>query len=551
MSETEPTPPRQGEMTTADLEALGATPLRKTDPPSIGPYRLLARLGGGGMGRLYLGRNTDETGPQRARALVAIKVIRPEYAEDAKFRARFEREVEAVRRVHSAYTAGLLGSGFDDDERLWMATAYVPGLSLSDAVQHFGPLPPPAVWRLASEIGQALGAIGAAGIVHRDLKPSNVLLGTDGVRVIDFGVAHTADTSALTSTGQQIGTPAFMSPEQAAGRETGPASDVFSLGSVLALSLTGTGPFGQGSTADVIHRVVYSPPSESVLAEVARYDPDLARLVSRCLEKDPDHRPSPDEIAGIARQHAFAPEWPQPVNEVIVSRTDWCGATAALSPMDQLTILRRPAPKESPRQKESGRRPLVLVCSIVAVVAVAATAFVLYGPMGHGDDRARGDVAVASSTRPSASASASASPTFHRSGAGHTAKPRATPGATVTVPVAGAPAGGSGGAAPPPGRQAPVTVTAAPPKATPTKKSEPWKSCTYYSGSALTQYGDTGSRVKEVQCILRARGYSLGSHGMDGVFGADTRTAVKSFQKSRHLTVDGQVGADTWAVLRD
>src|SRR5262245_40476511 len=168
MPETDPAHPWTSELTAADLERLGAEPLRRADPAAIGPYRVLARLGGGGMGRLFLGRKAaaDESAAVAygTEDLVAVKVIRPEYAEDAGFRRRFEREVEAVRRVHGRYTAGLLGSGFDEDENLWMATAYVPGLNLDDAVRRHGPLPAPVVWRLAAEIGQALATIAAAGI---------------------------------------------------------------------------------------------------------------------------------------------------------------------------------------------------------------------------------------------------------------------------------------------------------------------------------------------------------------------------------------------------
>ncbi|MDW6058508.1 protein kinase [Streptomyces sp. FXJ1.4098] len=154
---------------------------------------------------------------------MAVKVIRPEHAEDPRFRRRFEREVEVVRRVHGKYTAGLVASGFDEEERLWMATAYVPGPGLDDTVRRFGPFPAPVVWRLAGEIGEALATLAAAGIVHRDLKPSNVLLGADGARVIDFGVAHTTDASVLTMTGQHVGTPAFMSPSRpTAGRRAPP-----------------------------------------------------------------------------------------------------------------------------------------------------------------------------------------------------------------------------------------------------------------------------------------------------------------------------------------
>ncbi|MFC0596861.1 serine/threonine-protein kinase [Streptomyces palmae] len=570
--------PLAAELSADDLALLGAEPLRRSDPSDIGPYRVLARLGSGGMGRLYLGREADTEGTYGARSLVAVKVIRSEYAEDERFRRRFEREVEAVRRVHGTYTAELLGSGFDGEEQLWMATAYVPGLSLADAVVRCGPLPVPVVWRLAHEIGQVLTAIAAVGIVHRDLKPSNVLLGPDGARVIDFGVAHTSDASSLTMTGQHLGTPAFMSPEQADGREVGTASDVFSLGSVLAVAVTGAGPFGEGNTADVIHRIVYSPPSEQILAEVSACDADLAELIGRCLEKDPGRRPGPQEIVEAARRHTRDQEWPGPVAETVAARTGWLGTAVAVRLMDQLTVLRRAEPKAAPEKKGTRRRwPLAVGAALVVAAATAVVAFA--GP-GQGSSDAEG----AAAKRPRATATASP----HGAAPGHR-RPQTTP--VPEVPEGNVPPGQQAQSPPPgydPGPEqtqeppsdespdgspdesqveppadagsAPYTEEPAPddppdfepsvinpPSSAPAK---PWKSCAYYSGTRLTQYGDRGAAVKQVQCILRARGYSIGPSGLDGEFGTDTRTAVKRFQKARHLEVDGQVGVNTWRALR-
>ncbi|MEU1786140.1 serine/threonine-protein kinase [Streptomyces sparsogenes] len=575
MSDRDPAHPWTGELSTSDLERLGAEPLRRSDPVAIGPYRVLARLGGGGMGRLYLGReagvDAEGAATYGARALVAVKVIRPEHAEDPRFRRRFEREVEVVRRVHGKYTAGLLGSGFDEEERLWMATAYVPGPSLDDAVRRFGPLPAPVVWRLAGEIGEALATLAAAGIVHRDLKPSNVLLGADGARVIDFGVAHTTDASVLTMTGQHVGTPAFMSPEQADGREAGTASDVFSLGSVLAHAATGRTPFGEGSTADVIHRVVYSPPSEDVLARVAESDQALAELIGRCLDKDAAGRPSPQEVVDAARRHTPAPEWPAALADLIRARSEWSGHAAAVSPMDQLTILRRGAPERTlkPAERKSRRGLVLAAAAAVVAVTVGVVAFAVPG-MGSSDDG--GKNVAATSSKPAQRAHSSKSPTAKPS-------PKPSPGATSSAPGTPAdPPGGGGGAnsggggggnggggdgdgsartTPAPDPKVPtkiITVTADPPRQTqsPPKTSSPapWKSCRYYSGTALTQYGDKGNRVRQVQCILKARGYDIGPSGVDGDFGVDTRAAVKLFQRYHHLDVDGLVGVDTWPALR-
>ncbi|MFF3363661.1 protein kinase domain-containing protein [Streptomyces misionensis] len=558
MSETNPTAgagrPIAGELSADDLALLGAEALRRSDPPDIGPYRVLARLGRGGMGRLYLGRESDTEGAYGSGSLVAVKVIRSEYAEDERFRRRFEREIEAVRRVHGTYTAELLDSGYDRDELLWMATAYVPGLSLGEAVERYGPLPAPVVWRLAYEIGQALTAIAAVGIVHRDLKPSNVLLGPDGARIIDFGVAHTADASSLTMTGQQLGTPAFMSPEQADGREVRTASDVFSLGSVLAAAVTGSAPFGEGTTGDVVHRIIYAPPNERVIAEVARHDPGLAELIGRCLVKDPRRRPSPQDVVEAARGHVTDGQWPDAISRTVAARAAWRGTAVVVPPMDQLTILRRTKPEE-PAKEVTGRRRWPLVAGAAAAVAITGAAVALGA---SGGDAAR-QTAAPTPAGAHASTSITNSPHTEPPSPRQRPRPRAAVTATVTAPASpgNQPPGGVPDPArppqpydPPPATRphAPAPTTKhAPPPATPAK---PWKSCTYYSGTALTVYGQKGSRVKEVQCILKARGYNVGPSGVDGIFGDDTLTEVKRFQSGHHLQVDGQVGVKTWAALR-
>lgn len=191
----------------AALRRTGASPLRPGDPRRVGPWVPVALLGSGGMGRVYLARPADD-GP----GLVAVKVIRPEYAEDPRFRRRFEREAAVHARLRMPYAPRLCGTGFDDD-LLWMATDYVPGFDLAETVREDAPLPTDAVWRLVADLGQALAGLSAEGIVHRDLKPSNVLLSVHGAHVIDFGVSKAADASAITGTGNRVGTPAYMSPE--------------------------------------------------------------------------------------------------------------------------------------------------------------------------------------------------------------------------------------------------------------------------------------------------------------------------------------------------
>jgi serine/threonine protein kinase len=274
--------------------------LRESDPRQVGPYRTDSVLGHGGMGRVYLGR--DIAG---GRGLAAVKVIRPEYADDPKFRKRFEREVGALGRVRSAHTARLLGSGCDGD-LVWVATEYIPGPTLSQAIDARGPIGAEAAWRLTADLGRAVEAMWRVGIVHRDLKPSNVILAADGARVIDFGVVQAADSTSITSTGQHVGTAAFMSPEQARGKQLTAASDVFSLASTLTYALVGKAPFGDGTGVDVMHRVAFEPPREEVLETVAAADPDLAAFIRTCLDKDPEQRPAPETVFRTAIGHQLS-----------------------------------------------------------------------------------------------------------------------------------------------------------------------------------------------------------------------------------------------------
>ena len=264
----------------------------------MGPYRLTGRLGGGGMGEVYLGRSAG------GRA-VAVKVIRAELAADPEFRARFRHEVAAARSVNGMYTA-LVADADADGPVPWLATAYVAGPSLADAVDRHGPLPASSVLALAAGLAEGLSAIHAAGLVHRDLKPSNVLLADDGPRVIDFGISRAAEATVLTSAGYVIGSPGFMSPEQAVGRPVGPPSDVFSLGAVLTFAATGEGPFGGGATPALLYRIVNGEP------ELSRVPPDVRPLVRRCLAKDPAARPANGELlaelAGVQPWSDWLPE---------------------------------------------------------------------------------------------------------------------------------------------------------------------------------------------------------------------------------------------------
>ncbi|WP_330302647.1 MULTISPECIES: serine/threonine-protein kinase [unclassified Streptomyces] len=257
-------------------------PLEDDDPRTAGEYRLLARLGAGGMGCVYL----SHTPGGRA---VAVKVIRPELADDPDFRDRFRQEVANARRVQGVCTVPVLDSD-TEGPMPWLATAYIPGPSLADAVKEHGPLPRDTVLLLTAGVAEALQDIHRAGVVHRDLKPSNVLLAFDGPRVIDFGVARAADATALTRSGSAIGTPAFMAPEQALGGEITGATDVFALGQIAAFAATGAGAFGDGPSHGVLYRIVHEEPR---LGELPDY---LAELVAGCLHKDPALRPSPADV---------------------------------------------------------------------------------------------------------------------------------------------------------------------------------------------------------------------------------------------------------------
>ncbi|UXY28598.1 serine/threonine-protein kinase [Streptomyces sp. HUAS TT20] len=252
--------------------------LEPEDPRRVGRYRIVARLGAGGMGQVYLARSPG------GRA-VAVKTVRPELAGDGDFRRRFAREVAAARRVNGAFTAGVVDADADGSPP-WLATVYVPGVPLGEAIARHGPWPTRPVLALGAGLAEALEAIHVVGIVHRDLKPSNVLLAADGPRVIDFGISAASEASVLTHTGMTMGTPGFMSPEQITGRPVGPASDVFSLGVLLAYTATRVGPFGAGTPHALHYRVVHEPPDLETLP------PELREVVAACLAKQPGQRPT-------------------------------------------------------------------------------------------------------------------------------------------------------------------------------------------------------------------------------------------------------------------
>ena len=256
--------------------------LQAGDPSQIGSFRLLGRLGEGGMGLVFLGASP---GGRK----VAIKVVHPQYARDPGFRRRFAREVAAARQVGGFHTALVVAADPDADSP-WMATAYIPGLSLADAIAQGGPLGEAAVRELGAALAEGLEAIHARGLIHRDLKPGNVILADDGARIIDFGIARGADTTDLTGSNAVIGTLRYMSPEQLHGGELTPLSDVFALGTVLAYAATGHDPFEAPTIPAVINHILNDPPELGPLAG------ELAEIIRACLAKEPADRPGPGDL---------------------------------------------------------------------------------------------------------------------------------------------------------------------------------------------------------------------------------------------------------------
>ncbi|MER7567975.1 serine/threonine-protein kinase [Streptomyces sp. NPDC097941] len=259
-------------------------PLGVDEPTAVGPYRLLGRLGSGGMGRVYLGRSAGGR-------TVAVKIVHPHFALDEEFRARFRREVDAARRVGGAWTAPVLDA--DPEAAVpWVATGYAAGPSLAAAVTDGGPLPEHSVRVLGAGLAEALAAVHSLGLVHRDVKPSNVLLTVDGPLLIDFGIARATDgTASLTSTGVSIGSPGYMSPEQILSKGVSGAADVFSLGAVLAYAATGAPPFPGDSSASLLYKVVHEEP------ELGSLGGELRDVVETCLAKSAQERPTPGEVA--------------------------------------------------------------------------------------------------------------------------------------------------------------------------------------------------------------------------------------------------------------
>ncbi|MGW3664687.1 bifunctional serine/threonine-protein kinase/ABC transporter substrate-binding protein [Streptomyces sp. NPDC005141] len=387
-------------------------PLRSSDPARIADHRLLGRLGAGGMGVVYLARTPGG-------ALVALKVLLAEYAEEPGFKERFRREVEVARRVDSPWAVPLVDAD-PDAEAPWLTTAFVPGPSLGEAVTAYGPLPERGLRLLGARLAEALGEVHRAGLVHRDLKPGNVLIAHDGPRLIDFGIARAPEDRTLTATGMVVGTPGYLSPEQAEGRGgdgIGPASDVFSLGCVLAFAATGRAPFGSGAVDALLYRAAHDP------ADLEGVPAGLLEVLGRCLEKDPARRPDAGELvreltadgaaldegaSEAAPRDEGASGWlPEPVTRLIAERS-----SAALALPD---IERTLAPSDAPAaphpaepdtretsgpakpqdSRPAGRRRFLLLAGGAVALAAGGAWWAVARDGGSGD----GSPAVAASSR--------------------------------------------------------------------------------------------------------------------------------------------------------
>jgi serine/threonine protein kinase len=445
--------------------------LQPGDPQVIGPYRLRGRLGVGGMGRVFLGVSAGGRP-------VAVKVVRADLATDPEFRARFQREVAVARRVSGPFTAPVIDADLDGPEP-WLATSYVPGPSLADAVSEHGCLPAASVLELAAGLAEGLSAIHAAGVVHRDLKPSNVLLAEDGPRVIDFGISLAAETSPLTRLGMVVGSPGFMSPEQAEGRDVGPSSDIFSLGAVLAFAATGEGPFGTGSAPTLAYRVVYSPPSlEAVPA-------DVRPLIERCLDKDPGRRPTArDLLAGQSTVQPATGWLPEPMTRTFAQQPPAPTVTEAklTPPWGQV-----PVTPPSPRRRRGRSLAIaalvtgLLAASAAGGIALAASAHPSAG-MGTGQAAPAPTATAPVSSAPPIPAPAgtqagpAAAPSTSSSAPPSGMSPSALPSATMSAPTsspAATPSGSQAPAATPSGSQAPVSTPSGSQAPTPAPSGSP------------------------------------------------------------------------------
>lgn len=572
VSEHRPLPPDSAAGDAAALRQTGAAPLRPGDPDQVGPYVPLGLLGSGGMGRVYLARPVDDSP-----GLVAVKVIRPEYAEDPRFRRRFEREALVHARLRTPHTPRLCGTGFRD-ELLWMATEYLPGLDLAEAVHEDGALDTTTVWQLTAQLAQALAELAAARIVHRDLKPSNVLLSVRGAHVIDFGISKAVDASSITGTGNRVGTPAYMSPEHLRTGHSDTASDVFSLAGTLVYAATGQAPFGDGTGVDVMHRVAFEEPSPELIGGISAADATLGSLLSACLAKDPGERPSPQDLVDAAAAHTGPSGWHEPLRGRVLARQQayevlhrlpGTQRKARLSPRDEQASTPDPTPTPTGSKEAADtaggparvwKKPVLAVAATAALGALAAGILVLTDQDSPASAQSpASDSTVSAEPLPGDAASSPArtgpdgtSPEgTSGSGAHADGAVDASSGLVTSSPTSTGSSGPDATSTPAADASAPTDPTASPDGPSADPATPPWISdCTYYSGNGRTGQGDSGRRVLQVQCMLTKRGYAVGDGGVDGEFGPGTESAVRSLQSDKGLPADGVVDRETWTALR-
>ena len=332
--------------------------LRTGDPDRIGPYRVLGRLGAGGMGVVYL--------VQAGKGLGALKLIRLELADDEEFRVRFRREVDAGRAVSGPYTARFIDAQLDGPAP-YLVTEYVDGPSLAEAVADGGPFSLDAVVGLASGLAQALRAIHDAGVIHRDLKPSNVLIGPTGPRIIDFGIARAMEGTSVTRTGMSVGSPSWMAPEAARGDPVSQATDVFAWGCVVMFAATGRGPFGEGRAEAILYRIVHEEPALSGL------DARLVPVVRAALSRDPKSRPSTlNLIEAVSGALVGSDPDPTTIGTAVMTRTELLVA-------EKRPDITTPVVPVVPRRK----RWTIAVAALIGLAAIGAAAIVTGGFESH------------------------------------------------------------------------------------------------------------------------------------------------------------------------
>ncbi len=450
---------------------MARTPLRQTDPAQVGRYRLVARLGAGGMGVVYLGE--DPTGQQ-----VAVKVLRPELADNPEFRVRFGREVTMLTRVQGVCTVRVIEAD-TEAPKPFLVTEYADGPSLSEYIDARGPLDAGMLYGLATGLAEALTAIHAAGIVHRDLKPSNVLLTPGGPKVIDFGIAQALDTASLTKTGITLGSAGFMAPEQVIGK-AGTAADIFTWGVTVAYAASGQPPFGTGASDTILYRIMHAEP------DITAVPPGLHPLVEAALVKEPRDRPTAPQLLSQLTQSTAAQSLAVPsvgdgnLTQTILAQTWHPSATRAAAAAPHPTVpppgTAPPVGHRSPRRRRA-LLPVVLTLAFLLAAGGTAVGFALAGGSGGNHGPASGST---TQTRPAQLTPA----TTH----GTTTTPPTSPASSTTTPATTTPATTSPATTTPatttPATTTPATATTSP--ATTTTATAPAATTTATTTPATT-----------------------------------------------------------------